>query len=76
MHRWNFTIFDGEIEQIAHRNTFTAGAWPGFSNALMLSGDQSFIGVLRRQMDNIYAQKKVIDGKTMLPQMYGDPKGY
>ncbi|MEJ7607811.1 MAG: hypothetical protein WKF37_16450 [Bryobacteraceae bacterium] len=21
---WNFTIFDGEIEQIAHRNTFTA----------------------------------------------------
>jgi hypothetical protein len=73
---WNFTIFDGEIEQIAHRNTVTAGSWPGFANALMLTGDQSFVGVLRRQMDNIYAQKKVENGRTLLPQMYGDPKGY
>jgi hypothetical protein len=73
---WNFTILDGELEEIAHRNTFTSGAWPGFANALMLTGDQSFINVLRRQMDNIYAQKKVEGGKTLLPQMYGDPKGY
>lgn len=73
---WNFTIFDGEIDAIAHRNTFTAGSWPGFSNGLMLTGDQSFIAVLRRQMDNMYAQKKVVKGKTMLPQMYGDPKGH
>ena len=73
---WNFTIFDGELEETAHRNTFTAGAWPGFANALMLTGDQSFVGVLRRQLDNIYAQKKVENGKTLLPQMYGDPKGY
>ncbi len=32
--------------------------------------------MLRRQMDNIYAQKKVENGRTLLPQMYGDPKGY
>lgn len=73
---WNFTIYDGEIDAIAHRNTFTSGAWPGFSNALMLTGDQNFVAVLRRQLDNIYAQKKVEGGKTLLPQMYGDPKGY
>ncbi len=73
---WNFTIFDGEIEKIAHRNYFTAGSWPGFSNALLLTGDQSFIDVLRRQMDNIYAQKKVVGEKILLPQMYGDPRGY
>lgn len=73
---WNFTIFDGEIEQIAHRNTFAAGSWPGFSNALMLTGNQSYVGVLRRQMDNIYAQKRVVNGKTLLPQMYGDSRGY
>jgi hypothetical protein len=73
---WNFTIFDGELEEIAHRNTFSAGSWPGFGNALLLTGDQSFVGVLRRQMDNIYAQKKVEGGKTLLPQMYGDPSGY
>jgi hypothetical protein len=73
---WNFTIYDGEIDEIAHRNTVTAGAWPGFSNGLLIAGDQSFIGVLRRQLDNIYANRKVVDGKTLLPQMYGDPKGY
>ena len=39
-------------------------------------GDPSYVNVLRRQVDNIYAQKKVVNGKTMLPQMYGDPRGY
>jgi hypothetical protein len=73
---WNFTIFDGEIEQIAHRNYFTAASWLGFSNGLLLTGDQSYVDVLRRQLDNIYAQKKVENGRTLLPQMYGDPKGY
>jgi hypothetical protein len=73
---WNFTIFDGELEKIAHRNYLVAGSWPGFSNALLVTGDQGFVDVLRKQMDLIYAQKKVINGKTMLPQMYGDPKGY
>lgn len=73
---WNFTIFDGELGKIAHRNYFVQGSWPGFGNALLLSGDQSFVGVLRRQMDNIYAQKKVENGKILLPQMYGDPRGY
>ena len=73
---WNFTIFDGELGQIAHRNNFTTGSWPGFGNAFLLSGDPSFIQVLRRQMDNIYAQKKVEGGRTLLPQGYGDPNGY
>lgn len=73
---WNFTIFDGELEQIAHRNYFTAGTWPGFSNALLLTGDQAYVNVLRRQMDNLYAQKKVVNGRTLLPQNYGDPRGY
>ncbi|MBE0592271.1 MAG: hypothetical protein IH616_07715 [Gemmatimonadales bacterium] len=73
---WNFTIFDGELEQIAHRNYFTDGSWPGFGNALLLSGDQSFVDTLRKQMDNIYAQKRVEKGEMLLPQMYGDPRGY
>jgi hypothetical protein len=73
---WNFTIFDGEIEKIAHRNNFEAGSWPGFGAALLATGDQGYIDVLRRQMDNIYAQKKVVDGKELLPRMYGDPRGY
>ena len=73
---WNFTIFDGELGKIAHRNYFTAASWNGFGNAFLLTGDQSYVNVLRRQLDNIYAQKKVADGKTLLPTMYGDPRGY
>jgi hypothetical protein len=73
---WNFTIFDGEIGKIAHRNYLTAASWTGFGNAFLLTGDQSYVNVLRRQLDNIYAQKKVVDGKTLLPTMYGDPRGY
>lgn len=73
---WNFTIFDGEIQQTAHRNTFDAGSWPGFGNAYLVSGDPGFIATLRRQIDNLYANKKVIDGKVMLPSMFGDPRGY
>ena len=72
---WNFTIFDGELQKIAHRNNFH-DAWPGFANALLLTGDQSYVGVLRKQLDLIYQQKKVENGKTLLPQMYGDPRGY
>ncbi len=73
---WNFTIFDGEIEKIAHRNYFQHGSWPGFSNALLLSGNQIYVDALRRQMDNIYANRRVVEGKMLLPQMYGDPRGY
>jgi hypothetical protein len=73
---WNFTIYDGEIDQIAHRNTFSAGAWPGFANAYLVTGDPGFLATLRKQMDNLYAQKKVINGREMIPQMYGDPRGY
>ncbi|MCB1018284.1 MAG: hypothetical protein KDC27_00075, partial [Acidobacteria bacterium] len=73
---WNFTIYDGELEQIAHRNYFTAASWTGFANGLLLTGDQSYVDVLRKQMDLIYDAKKVEDGKTLLPTMYGDPRGY
>ncbi len=73
---WNFTIFDGELEKIAHRNYFSVGSWPGFANALLLTGDQTYIGVLRKQMELIYANRKTGNGKSLYPQMYGDPRGY
>ncbi len=73
---WNFTIFDGEINRVAHRNTVTSGAWPGFSNAYLLSGDPAYIDVLRRQIDILYGHRKIVDGRATLPQMYGDPRGY
>ncbi|MCC6588960.1 MAG: hypothetical protein IT168_19845 [Bryobacterales bacterium] len=74
---WNFTIYDGEIDKMASRNTVEAASWPGFGNAYLLSkGDASFVDTLRKQLDNLWANKKVVNGRTMLPQMYGDPRGY
>jgi len=73
---WNFTIFDGEIEQIAHRNYFAVGPWPGFSTAYLLTGDKKYIDALRTQVNKFYENAKVADGRTLLPTMYGDPKGY
>jgi hypothetical protein len=73
---WNFTIYDGEIDRIASRNTVTAGSWPGLSNAFLLTGDQTYVDVLRKQLDLLYSQKKVVEGKEAYPSMYGDPKGY
>ncbi len=51
-------------------------AWDGFGNAFLLTGDPAYIAVLRRQLDNLYALKKVVAGKTMVPWNYGDPRGY
>lgn len=73
---WNFTIFDGELQQIAHRNYFTAASFQGFANGLLLTGDQAYIDVLRKQMDLVLDAAKVVDGQTLLPTMYGDPRGY
>ena len=50
---------------------FAKGMWPGFGNALMITGDQKYVDVLRRQMDNIYSQKKVVDGEIQVPNNYG-----
>lgn len=73
---WNFTIFDGELQEIAHRNYFTAASFQGFANGLLLTGDQGYIDVLRKQMDLILGAAKTEDGRTLLPTMYGDPRGY
>ena len=74
---WNFTIYDGEIDAMAHRNTFDAGSWPGFGNAYLLSkGDAGYVATLRKQMENLYANKKVVEGKTLIPTGFGDPRGH
>ena len=68
---WDFAPWSPEHQKVAYRNTFFVGMWPGFSTALMVTGDQSYVDVLRKQMDNMYAQKKVIDGQLMIPHNYG-----
>lgn len=47
----------------------------GFLNAYLLTGDDKYLDVWRRQNDVINAQKKMVDGRVMTPRMYG-PKGW
>jgi len=47
-----------------------------FMNAYLLTGDDKYLEVWRRQNAVINAQKKVVDGKPSTPRMYGDDGWY
>ncbi len=68
---WNFW------PQSDRRNYFCRGPEIGFGAALLISGgDQSFVDVLRMQMDNIYAAKRIEKGTLLFPHKYGDDGWY
>ena len=52
--------------ELAHRNVHAAG-FLGFMNAYLLTGDDRYLDVWRKQIDAVNAQQKTIDGKTMVP---------
>ena len=68
---WDCSIWEPAYDRQVYHNFFDWGMWPGFSNALLVTGDQRYIDVLRRQVDNLYAQKKVVDGEIRIPRSYG-----
>ncbi len=68
---WDAALWYPALKSVQYRSKFAKGAWPGFANALLVTGDQKYIDVLRRQMDNIYAQKKIVDGRELYPRNYG-----
>ncbi len=52
------------------------GMWPGFGNALLLTGDRNWIDILRRQIDLLHAQGREVNGRFMVPNNYGDKGWY
>jgi hypothetical protein len=67
---WNFSYYHW-TKRVHHENHVFWGAWPGMGNAYLLTGDPSYIDAMRTQMDNLYEQKKTIDGVEMIPSSYG-----
>lgn len=67
---WNFW------PQESGRNYYIRGPRIAFGAALMLTGDQSFVVPLRRQINNLYAAKKVENGRVLLPNKHGDQGWY
>ena len=58
-------------KSIHHENHVNWGIFPGMGNAYLVTGDISFIDALRKQMDNLYENIKIIDGMEMIPKNYG-----
>jgi hypothetical protein len=71
---WGFSPLVPQTGKREDRNRVPR-AVVGFLNAYLLTGDDKYLDVWRRQNDVINAQKKVVDGKVTTPRMYG-PKGW
>lgn len=67
---WNFW------PQESGRNYYMRGPRLAFGQAFMLSGDQRFVSPLRRQIANLYAARKLENGRIMLPNKHGDNGWY
>jgi hypothetical protein len=67
---WNFSYYHW-TDRINHENHVLVGIFTGMGNAYMLTGDKSYVNALRKQMDNIYINKKTIEGVDMIPTNYG-----
>lgn len=72
---WGFTVYDPATKKMASRNQHYAGI-QGFMNAYALTGDDKYLDAWRKQIDTINANKKVVDGKTVYPTMYGENGWY
>ena len=66
---WNFDPESGS------RNYFIRGPRIAFGIAALLTADAGWMEPLRRQMQNLYAVKRVEDGRTLLPRKHG-PDGW
>lgn len=72
---WGFTVVVPQNGQLAHRNR-TYWGFNGFMNAYLLTGDDKYLEIWRRQRDTINGQFKVVDGVKMYPRMHGDQGWY
>ena len=68
---WAFTVAVPGTDRVIHRNTHHLGL-NGFGNALLLTGDQSYVDAWRRMIEGVNRHKKIIDGREQYPTMYGE----
>jgi hypothetical protein len=74
--KWYGGVFGWNSPDEGVRNYVLRGPPEAFGNALLLTGDQRYTQVLRRQIDNLYAASKVENGRTLVPRYYGDNGWY
>jgi hypothetical protein len=72
---WGFSPIVPQTGKREDRNRVPRSV-TAFMNAYLMTGDDDYLDVWRRQTDAINAQARVIDGKKMTPTMYGDHGWY
>jgi hypothetical protein len=72
---WGFTVTNPVTGRKIHRNLHHLGI-VGFGNAYLLTGDDRYLDVWRRQIEKVNAQKKIVGGRVLYPHMYGDQGWY
>jgi len=74
--KWYGGVFGWNSPDTGNRNYVFRGPPEAFDAALLMSGDQKYTAVMRRQIDNLFAAKKVENGKEVLPRRFGDQGWY
>ena len=72
---WGFSVEVPQTGKLAHRNNHRLGFF-GFRNAFLLTGNDDYLDVWRKQIDKVSAHKKVVNGKVLYPHMHGDRGWY
>ena len=74
--KWYGGVFGWNSPDTGNRNYVFRGPPEAFDAALVMTGDQKYTAVMRRQIDNLFAAKKVENGKEVLPRRFGDHGWY
>jgi hypothetical protein len=74
--KWYGGVFGWNSPDEGVRNYVLRGPPEAFGNALLLTANQAYTGVLRRQIDNLYAAAKKENGRVLVPRYYGDQGWY
>jgi hypothetical protein len=72
---WGFSPVNPVTGKREDRNRIPR-ALVGFSNALLVTGDQKYVDAWRTMIDAVNAQARDIDGRKKYPTMYGDQGWY
>lgn len=72
---WGFSVKVPQTGEISHRPR-TASGWAGMRSAFLLTGDDRYLDVWRKQIDAINSQRRMANGRWEYPRMHGDNGWY
>ena len=72
---WGFSVVVPQTGRIDHRPRTQSG-WAGLRTAFLLTGDDRYLDVWRKQIDTINSNRRMSNGRYEYPRMYGDNGWY